>query len=98
MNASVTQAAAGAHLLDEVPGADRLRGRTRDELADALTWLAWYAQGIFTAVMDYMDYCDDTTTPGEPPARSQPAILNSPAILSDSHTTNPCRPNTPTAH
>ena len=55
MNASVTHSAPAAHLLAEVPGTDRLRGRTRDELADAMTWLAWYAQGTFTAVMDYMD-------------------------------------------
>ena len=54
-----------AHLLGEVPGVERLRGRTRDELADAMTWLAWYAPGIFTAVMDYMDYCNGEPIPGE---------------------------------
>ena len=67
MNASVTHSAPAAHLLAEVPGADRLRGRTKDELADAMTWLAWYAQGIFTAVMDYMDHCNGETSPGELP-------------------------------
>lgn len=61
MNASVTYPGPGVHPRDEIPGAERLRGRTRDELADAMTWFAWYSPGIFTAVMDYMDWCD-----GEP--------------------------------
>ena len=30
----------------------RLLGRTQPELADAMTWLAWYAPGIFSAVME----------------------------------------------
>lgn len=58
MNASMTHPAPAAHLLSEVPGADRLRGRSRDELADAMTFLAWYAYGTFTAVLDYMDTAD----------------------------------------
>ncbi|MGH3246523.1 MAG: hypothetical protein ACRDOI_09960 [Trebonia sp.] len=58
MNASLTHHAPAAHAADDVPGTDRLRGRTQDELADAMTWLAWYAPGIFTAVMDYMDHVD----------------------------------------
>jgi hypothetical protein len=33
-----------------------------------MTWLAWYAPGTFTAVMDYMDCCDAGATPGELPA------------------------------
>lgn len=65
MNASMTQSAPAAHLIGEVPGRDRILGRSRDDLADAMTWLAWYAPGTFTAVMDYMDTVD-----GEPlPAR-----------------------------
>jgi hypothetical protein len=47
----------------EVPGADRLHGRTQGELADAMTWLAWYAPGIFTAVMDYMEHVDGVLGP-----------------------------------
>ena len=27
----------------------------RGELDEAMTWLAWYAPGIYTAVLDYMD-------------------------------------------
>ena len=65
MNASVTYPSRAAHLIGEVPGTDRLRGRTRDELFDAMTWLAWYAPGTFTAVMDYMNCCDAGATPGE---------------------------------
>jgi hypothetical protein len=50
----------------EVPGTDRLLGRTKDELADAMTWLAWYAPGTYTAVMDYMDCCDGEPIPRDP--------------------------------
>ncbi len=58
MTTSVSHSAPSAHPLGEVVGADRLRSRTHAELADAMTWLAWYAPGTFTAVMDYMAYCD----------------------------------------
>ena len=63
MNASMTHPAPAAHLLPEVPGADRLRGRTQSELGDALTFLAWYAPGTFQAVMDYMDTVDGEPLP-----------------------------------
>ncbi|MGH3245668.1 MAG: hypothetical protein ACRDOI_05555 [Trebonia sp.] len=62
MNASVSHPAPTAHVLDEVPHADRLLGRSRDELADAMTWLAWYAPGTYTAVLDYMDTVDGEPT------------------------------------
>lgn len=55
MNASLTHPAPAAHLNGDVPGVDRLRGRTQTELAEAMTFLAWYAVGTYTAVMDYMD-------------------------------------------
>jgi hypothetical protein len=42
---------------------DRIRGRSRSELADAMTFLAWYAPGIFQAVMDYMDTVDGELIP-----------------------------------
>ncbi|HEY7278082.1 MAG TPA: hypothetical protein VH594_19085 [Trebonia sp.] len=63
MNASMTHQASAAHLQGEVPGRDRLRGRSQTELADAMTWLAWYAPGTFTAVMDYMDTVDGELVP-----------------------------------
>ena len=69
MNASVTYSRSAAHPIGDVRGAERLRGRTLEELADAMTWLAWYAQGIFTAVMDYMDHCD-----GEPVMRESVVV------------------------
>lgn len=62
MNASMTHPA--AHLIREVPGTDRIRGRSQSELADAMTWLAWYASGTFNAVMDYMDTVDGELIPG----------------------------------
>ena len=63
MTTSVSHSAAAAHSLGEVVGADRLLGRSQAELTSAMTWLAWYAPGIYTAVMDYIDYCDGELTP-----------------------------------
>jgi hypothetical protein len=63
MNVSMTHPAPAAHLVREVPGRDRILGRSQAELADAMTWLAWYAPGIFTAVMDYMDTIDGELIP-----------------------------------
>jgi hypothetical protein len=47
-----------------------LRGLTHQQLADRLKWLSWYQPGIFTALMDYMEFSDNLaadTDPGEPP-------------------------------
>jgi hypothetical protein len=63
VNASVSYPALAPHVISEVPGTDRLLGRTRGELADAMTWLAWYAPGTYTAVLDYMDSCDGEARP-----------------------------------
>ena len=63
MSKSLTHAAPAAHLIPEVPGMDRIRGRSQSELADAMTFLAWYAPGIFRAVMDYMDTIDGELIP-----------------------------------
>jgi hypothetical protein len=46
-----------------IPGTDRLLGRTQAELVDAMTWLAWYAPGVYTAVMDYTDHVNGELTP-----------------------------------
>jgi hypothetical protein len=67
VNTSISRPAQAVRLIDKVPGADRLLGRTRDDLADAMTWLAWYAPGTYTAVMDYMDYCNGEPIPGREP-------------------------------
>jgi hypothetical protein len=37
--------------------------RKRAVLAAAMTWLAWYAPGIYNAVMDYMDHVDGDPRP-----------------------------------
>jgi len=63
MNKSLTHAAPAAHLIPDVAGMDRIRGRSRAELADAMTFFAWYAPGIFRAVMDYMDTVDGEVIP-----------------------------------
>jgi hypothetical protein len=63
VNASLTHPALGAHAMGAIPGTDRLLGRTQAELADAMTWLAWYASGTFTAVMDYMDHVNGELAP-----------------------------------
>ena len=65
MNASMTHPAPAPHLIPEVPGIDRIHGRSRDELADAMTFLAWYASGTFRAVMDYMDTIDGELIPAD---------------------------------
>jgi hypothetical protein len=58
------QCGPATHLLPEVPGTDRLRGRSHTELAEAMTWLAWYAPGTFTAVLDYTDTINGEPIPG----------------------------------
>ena len=63
MNVSMTDPAPVVHLLPEVAGMDRIRGRSHAELADAMTFLAWYAPGTFRAVMDYMDTIDGELIP-----------------------------------
>jgi hypothetical protein len=63
MSASVSHPAPPAHARGEIPGADRLLGRSQAELADAMTWLAWYAPGVYNAVMDYTDYINGELTP-----------------------------------
>ena len=63
MTKSLTHAAPAAHPIPEVPGMDRIRGRSQSELADAMTFFAWYAPGIFRAVMDYMDTVDGEVIP-----------------------------------
>ena len=63
MTKSLTHAAPAAHPIPEVPGMDRIRGRSQSELADAMTFFAWYAPGIFRAVMDYMDTVDGDLIP-----------------------------------
>ena len=56
MPTSVSHSDPAPHPHGEIPGADRLLGRTQTELAEALTWLAWYAPGTYQAVMDYTDH------------------------------------------
>jgi len=65
MQASLSHPAASAHANANVnadfvdtPYDARLRGLTREQLADRLRWLSWYAPGIFTGVMDYMEFTD----------------------------------------
>ena len=63
MPTSVSHRAPAAHPRGEVPGAERLLGRTQTELVDAMTWLAWYAPGIYQAVMDYTDHSTGELAP-----------------------------------
>ena len=59
----MTHPAPPAHPVGEVMGIDRIHGRSQADLADAMTWLAWYAPGTFTAVLDYMDTIDGELIP-----------------------------------
>jgi hypothetical protein len=51
---------------EDTPDEARLRGLTNQQLGDRLTWLAWYQPGIFTAVMDYMDFSDALAADADP--------------------------------
>src|SRR5271170_4621508 len=51
---------------EDSPDEARLRGLTHQQLADRLTWLAWYQPGIFTAVMDYMEFSDALAADADP--------------------------------
>jgi hypothetical protein len=63
MQVSLTHPVPPAHAISAADIEDtlydaRLRGRSQQELFDAMTWLSWYASGVFTAVLDYMESCD----------------------------------------
>ena len=44
----------------------QLRGLSHQQLADRLKWLSWYQPGIFTAVMDYMQFSDALAADTDP--------------------------------
>ena len=44
---------------EDDPYEARLRGLSHQQLADRLNWLSWYQPGIFTALMDYMEFIDN---------------------------------------
>jgi hypothetical protein len=61
MEASLSHLTPFAHPRDDFADAlydEWLRGLTYDQLADRLRWLSWYAPGVFTAVMDFMEFSD----------------------------------------
>ena len=71
MQASLSHPAPSAHAnanadFADAPYDERLRGLTHDQLAERLRWLSWYAPGIFTAVMDYMEFSDALTVDAGP--------------------------------
>jgi hypothetical protein len=53
------------------PDEARLRGLSRQQLADRLNWLSWYQPGIFTAVMDYGQFSDDLAADTDPANRDR---------------------------
>jgi hypothetical protein len=65
MHSSVPYPAPVTHEFGDTPAAERLRGLSRQQLADRLTWLSWWAPGTFAAVMDYMRFVDDRAAVGE---------------------------------
>jgi hypothetical protein len=52
--------------LEDSPYETRLRGLSHQQLTDRLNWLSWYQPGIFTAVMDYMQFVDDLAADSDP--------------------------------
>jgi hypothetical protein len=51
---------------EDNPYEARLRGLSHQQLADRLNWLSWYQPGIFTAVMDYMEFTDNLAADTDP--------------------------------
>jgi hypothetical protein len=51
---------------EDDPCEARLRGLSRQQLADRLNWLSWYQPGIFAAVMDYGQFSDDLAADTDP--------------------------------
>ena len=51
---------------EDNPCEARLRGLSRQQLADRLNWLSWYQPGIFAAVMDYGQFSDDLAADTDP--------------------------------
>ena len=54
--------------LGDDPQASQLRGLSRQQLEDRLTWLSWYNLAAYTAVMDYMDFCESLAADANPDA------------------------------
>ncbi|MGH3280779.1 MAG: hypothetical protein ACRDNW_16800 [Trebonia sp.] len=67
MRPSLSQPDLGAHPFGDTPAEERLRGLDRQQLADRLTWLSWWAPGTFTVVLDYMQFIDDLAADGGDP-------------------------------
>jgi hypothetical protein len=59
MSSSVSHPGQVTHDFGDSQEDERLRGLTRRQLADRLTWLSWWSPGTFQAVMDYMEFADD---------------------------------------
>jgi hypothetical protein len=66
MPSSVSQPGHGIYPFGDTQAEERLRGLSRQQLADRLTWLSWWAPGTFTVVMGYMDFHDDYAAAGDP--------------------------------
>ena len=69
MTTSLSNHSPSARPVDD-PYEEQLRGLSYQQLADRLNWLSWYQPGIFTALMDYMEFIDtlaaNTTDPTNP--------------------------------
>ncbi|MGH3279131.1 MAG: hypothetical protein ACRDNW_08345 [Trebonia sp.] len=51
MQPSLSQPDLGTHPFGDTQAEERLRGLDRQQLADRLTWLSWWAPGTFTVVI-----------------------------------------------
>jgi hypothetical protein len=51
---------------EDNPYEARLRGLSHQQLADRLKWLAWYQPGVFTAMMDYVEFCENLAADIDP--------------------------------
>lgn len=65
MSSSVSHPDPVVHDFGDSQEDERLRGLTRQQLADRLTWLSWWSPGTFQAVMDYMEFIDNLAADGD---------------------------------
>ena len=75
MTTSLSNHAPSSHPVDALeenprdegnPYEARLRGLSHQQLGDRLKWLSWYQPGVFTAVMDYVGFCENLAADTDP--------------------------------
>jgi hypothetical protein len=66
MQTSLSNHSPSARHDEDNPHEVRLRGLNHQQITDRLNWLSWYQPGIFTALMDYMEFSDNLAADTDP--------------------------------